>query len=430
MPSKTTYADLTLYDSVLDEGQYFKDFRVDIAGVGTKTTNSDTRSNFQKIDDILSEHIPNDSIHRKVYDISAFKNSETETSETYLASNIQNFDILASEMLFILSVNIANSKNMVYLSIRDVDNTALIQKFNSSGQRVDLEIGDLIPNNKYILEYDYYNGVFVLISYTTAKEILDKLKTVDGADSGLDADLLDGKQGSEYATSAQGAKADSAIQSIKGNGTTIQPDQNQAVDITPSNIGAVPIIRTINSKALSSDINLAYSDIGVVPFANGGTGATSQSQALANLGLESEEGTWTPILASSGPNQPTYTPDYYSGVYRRLGNLCYIAFHGKWYLHTVGNDDQDYACVAGLPFYAMANIAHQALSLTEAGYETITREDTLVGTIKSGEDIIHLSYKDGTTACKFRLSATEPSRIWLGFHGMYLINEARIQNNN
>lgn len=33
----------------------------------------------------------------------------------------------------------------------------------------------------------------------TAADVLTKVKTVDGADSGLDADLLDGKQGSEYA---------------------------------------------------------------------------------------------------------------------------------------------------------------------------------------------------------------------------------------
>ena len=32
----------------------------------------------------------------------------------------------------------------------------------------------------------------------TASEILTEIKTVDGAASGLDADLLDGQQGSHY----------------------------------------------------------------------------------------------------------------------------------------------------------------------------------------------------------------------------------------
>jgi hypothetical protein len=47
----------------------------------------------------------------------------------------------------------------------------------------------------------------------TASEILTAIKTVDGAGSGLDADLLDGQQATAFATAAQGALADSALQS-------------------------------------------------------------------------------------------------------------------------------------------------------------------------------------------------------------------------
>src|SRR3569623_118805 len=46
----------------------------------------------------------------------------------------------------------------------------------------------------------------------TASDVLTKVKTVDGDGSGLDADLLDGKHASEFATSAQGANADTAVQ--------------------------------------------------------------------------------------------------------------------------------------------------------------------------------------------------------------------------
>ena len=49
-------------------------------------------------------------------------------------------------------------------------------------------------------------------SYTAA-DVLTKVKTVDGAGSGLDADLLDGNHASAFATSAQGSLADSALQS-------------------------------------------------------------------------------------------------------------------------------------------------------------------------------------------------------------------------
>lgn len=46
----------------------------------------------------------------------------------------------------------------------------------------------------------------------TAAEILTAIKTVDGSGSGLDADLLDGQHASAFATAAQGALADTAVQ--------------------------------------------------------------------------------------------------------------------------------------------------------------------------------------------------------------------------
>ena len=45
----------------------------------------------------------------------------------------------------------------------------------------------------------------------TAADILSKLKTVDGAGSDLDADTLDGLDSTAFATAAQGAKADAAL---------------------------------------------------------------------------------------------------------------------------------------------------------------------------------------------------------------------------
>ena len=45
----------------------------------------------------------------------------------------------------------------------------------------------------------------------TASDVLEKLKTVDGSTSGLDADLLDGKEAIEFATAEQGIKADNAL---------------------------------------------------------------------------------------------------------------------------------------------------------------------------------------------------------------------------
>ena len=52
--------------------------------------------------------------------------------------------------------------------------------------------------------------------------------------AGLDANgnLTDsGSKAADFATAAQGAKADSAIQSVKVNGTALTPDANKAVDV-------------------------------------------------------------------------------------------------------------------------------------------------------------------------------------------------------
>lgn len=50
----------------------------------------------------------------------------------------------------------------------------------------------------------------------TAADVLSKLLTVDGTGSGLDADLLDGLQATEFATATQGALADTALQAVIG----------------------------------------------------------------------------------------------------------------------------------------------------------------------------------------------------------------------
>ena len=62
----------------------------------------------------------------------------------------------------------------------------------------------------------------------------------NGNFAGLDANgnLTDsGKKASNFATSAQGAKADSAIQGVKVEGSAITPDSNKVVNVTKSGLG-------------------------------------------------------------------------------------------------------------------------------------------------------------------------------------------------
>ena len=71
--------------------------------------------------------------------------------------------------------------------------------FNVSHQNDNMDLIDSALNTK--LDKTTY----------TALDVLDKVKTVDGSGSGLDADKLDGLEATEFATAAQGTKADNAL---------------------------------------------------------------------------------------------------------------------------------------------------------------------------------------------------------------------------
>lgn len=265
------------------------------------------------------------------------------------------------------------------------------------------------------------------------------------------------------ATPEQGAKADSAIQGIQGNGTTITPNVNKIVNITPSNIGAVPTSRTVNGKALSSNISLTASDVGAaanshgnhvptvqtasnkiflrndntwqtvtpsnigaaasshnhsasnitsgtLPISRGGTGATSASAALSNLGVTISSGTWTPTLASRNGTNPTYSVYYKYARYYRINNLVYITFHMKV---NISNQGTDYACVKGLPFTASNNMNSQSLALHEC-YGGIDQRPATAN-ICDSSPIIYLQNSSGECALQWRTGDT-----WVGFSGCYM----------
>ena len=245
MPSKTSFGNLTLYaSSGADSEETFLKFRTDIAG-----TSSD--SNFNKIADILSSHdfyIQND---RRIFDISLQK-----VSNNYYESISSEITRYFPYMLMIFDVSDPNTDS-VSVNINSLGNLP-IKKFDISGNIVNLESGDLTANTKYLAEY--VGEYFILLSRFTAKEILEKLKTVDGTASGLDADLLDGKESTDFATSSQGAKADTAIQSIKGNGLLIEKDENNIVNVTPINIGAATSSHTHDNASTSNAGFMSSSD--------------------------------------------------------------------------------------------------------------------------------------------------------------------------
>lgn len=265
------------------------------------------------------------------------------------------------------------------------------------------------------------------------------------------------------ATPEQGTKADSAIQGIQGNGTTITPNANKIVSITPSNIGAVPISRTVNNKFLSSNISLTASDVGAaasshgnhvptiqtasnkiflrndntwqtvtpsnigaaasshnhsannitsgtLPISRGGTGATSASSVLSNLGVTISSGSWTPTIASRNGTNPTYSVYYKYARYYRINNLVYITFHMKV---NISNQGTDYACVKGLPFTASNNMNSQSLALHEC-YGGIDQRPATAN-ICDSSSIIYLQNSSGECALQWRTGDT-----WVGFSGCYM----------
>ena len=265
------------------------------------------------------------------------------------------------------------------------------------------------------------------------------------------------------ATPEQGAKADSAIQGIQGNGTTITPNASKIVNITPSNIGAVPTSRTVNGKVLSSNISLTASDVGAaasshgnhvptvqtasnkiflrndntwqtvtpanigaaesshnhsasnitsgtLPISRGGTGATSASSALSNLGVTISSGSWTPTIASRNGTKPTYSVYYKYARYYRINNLVYITFHMKV---NISNQGTDYACVKGFPFTASNNMNSQSLALHEC-YGGIDQRPATAN-ICDSSSIIYLQNSSGECALQWRTGDT-----WVGFSGCYM----------
>jgi hypothetical protein len=72
--------------------------------------------------------------------------------------------------------------------------------------------GSPLTNTEVDANFTNLNTDKLESSEYTASDVLDKIKTVDGSGSGLDADLLDGNEASAFATSSQGSLADSALQ--------------------------------------------------------------------------------------------------------------------------------------------------------------------------------------------------------------------------
>lgn len=111
-----------------------------------------------------------------------------------------------------------------------------------------------------------------------------------------------------------------------------------------------------------------------------------------------KSGSRTPNLRSRGGTNPTSSVQYRYAKYKRINNLCYVTFHGKWNISSAGTD---YACITGLPYTSVASgLNGQSLALHEM-YGAITTNPTRVGVIPDNSTKIDLQGENGAYASRW-----------------------------
>ena len=182
---------------------------------------------------------------------------------------------------------------------------------------------------------------------------------------------------------------------------TFLRNDNTWQTVAPSNIGAAESSHNHSASNITS---------GTLPISRGGTGATSASTALSNLGIIISSGTWTPTLSARDDTAPTYTLGYRYARHYRINNLVYITFHLKAKITNAGSG---YAAIKGLPFTAVDGADGQGFTVRES----------LVA-ISSYPASAHLS--DSTATINVQSSGGDMALqwktgdLWIGFSGYYI----------
>jgi hypothetical protein len=138
----------------------------------------------------------------------------------------------------------------------------------------------------------------------TASEILTAIKTVDGASSGLDADLLDGNHATAFATAAQGSLADSALQA----GDNISSLTNDAGYTT--NVGDITGVTAgsgLTGGGASGSVTVSHADTSTQSSVDNSGGTVIQDVTLDGFGHVTALGSKTLTAADVGAATASHT---------------------------------------------------------------------------------------------------------------------------
>ena len=149
---------------------------------------------------------------------------------------------------------------MALITLRSVKGSPLtINEMDDNFSNINIELGTKLTASSY-----------------TASDILTKIKTVDGTGSGLDADLLDGKNSATSATASTIALRDAS-----------------------GNLTATSFIGNLTGNVTGNVSGTASNITSILSITNGGTGASSTTTALDNLLPAGETAGY--VLKTNGP---------------------------------------------------------------------------------------------------------------------------------
>ena len=169
-------------------------------------------------------------------------------------------------------------------------------------------------------------------------------------------------------------------------------------------------VDVMSQKACTDNFSLlqhthATSDLtsGILEQSQGGTGTSNFY----------EKGSWTPTVSSSGSTEPTVSYGYRYGVYYRIGNLVFIAFHVSMDISDVGSN---YACIKGLPYVCAWGSDKYGLSLIEEYNATQSGDGDPRGVIMQATTRIDLRGHSGAVANTWVTGSGQ----YIGYSGCYI----------